>query len=266
MAETYSPPVRCTTTDAVATITLDQSAQLNALTTDAKRELLALLLAAAADDAIRAVVLTGSGRAFCAGQDLAEHANALAADPGAAFDTVTEHYNPIVASLAGMPKPVVAAINGVCAGAGIGFALACDYRVAARSAKFSAAFAGVGLTADSGLSWSLQRAVGASRASAMLMLGRPFGAEEAASTGVVHEVVDDIELESRATAVATQLANGPTLAFAAMKTALRRAASMSLEDTLAMEAQLQSGLALSSDHQSAVQAFMNKSRPQFEGR
>ncbi len=140
---------------AVATVTVTRPEQMNSLTTAAKDGLLEALREVADDRSVRAVVLSGSGRAFCAGQDLAEHAEALAADPEHAFDTVERHYAPIVQSLSTMPKPVIASINGTCAGAGIGFALACDLRIAAAGVKFAPAFTGIGLTADSGLSATL---------------------------------------------------------------------------------------------------------------
>src|SRR6266404_3701445 len=163
--------------DAVGVITL----RAPALSWRAKGQLLAGLRQMSGDDAVRAVVLTGSGRVFCAGQDLAEHAAALDADPASAFETLALHYHPIVLALTAMPKPVVAAINGSCAGAGISLALACDIRVCSRAAKFATAFTGIGLTFDSGLSATLTRAVGAARASELILLAEPFTALQALS-------------------------------------------------------------------------------------
>ena len=136
------------------------------------------------------MVLTGAGRAFCAGQDLAEHAATLDDDPATAFATIEEHYTPIVNVLTTMPKPVLAAINGTCVGAGLGLALACDLRIAAAGARLATAFTAIGLTCDSGLSATLVRAVGAARASELILLGEPFTVEQAAEWGLVSQVVD----------------------------------------------------------------------------
>src|SRR3984957_13656768 len=157
-------------TDAVGVVTM----RTPALSLAAKEQLLAGLRRLSGDDAVRAVVLTGTGRVFCAGQDLGEHAAALDADPATAFDTLAEHYNPIVLALTAMPKPVIAAVNGTCAGAGISLALACDLRGWSAAAKFATAFTGIGLTFDSGLSATLTRAVGTARASELILLGEPF--------------------------------------------------------------------------------------------
>ncbi|WP_162182668.1 enoyl-CoA hydratase/isomerase family protein, partial [Actinoalloteichus caeruleus] len=146
--------------ESVATITLNRPERGNALTTELKRELVAAVRRVGSDEAVRAVVLTGNGPAFCVGQDLAEHAETLRTRPDEAFDTVSAHYNPIVHGLATMPKPVLASINGSCAGAGLGFALACDLRIAVSDARFRTAFTGIGLTCDSGVSASLARAIG----------------------------------------------------------------------------------------------------------
>ena len=170
---------------AVATITLNRPDRGNGLTTELKERLLDALAKVGDDPSVRAVVLSGSGRAFCVGQDLGEHADALRSDASTAFETVERHYNPIVTLLAGMPKPVIAAINGACVGAGLGFALACDLRIAADTAKFGTAFTGIGLTCDSGLSATLALAVGAARASELVLLGDPFSAEQALAWGLV---------------------------------------------------------------------------------
>jgi 2-(1,2-epoxy-1,2-dihydrophenyl)acetyl-CoA isomerase len=258
-------PVRVEIAAGVATVTVARPEQANSLTTAAKEALLAALEGVAGDEAVRAVVLTGSGRAFCAGQDLAEHAKALSEDPVHAFDTVLKHYNPIVQSLSTMPKPVIAAINGTCAGAGMGFALACDLRLAASGAKFAPAFAGIGLTADSGLSATLPRAIGWSRAMGLLLLGTVIDADEALRIGLVHEVVPADELPARVSALAERLAAGPTKAYAALKVALWYSVSAQLTDVLQLEGELQKRLASTADHQRAVQAFLEKRRPDFTG-
>lgn len=237
-----------------------------ALTRKAKEQLLAGLRRLSGDDSVRAVVLTGTGRVFCAGQDLAEHAAALDADPASAFETLALHYHPIVLALTGMPKPVVAAINGACAGAGISLALACDIRVCAETAKFATAFTGIGLTFDSGLSATLARAVGAARASELILLGEPFTAQEALEWGLVGRLADPGSVLSEAMELAARLAAGPTLAYAEAKKAIQAAALPALPGVLAAEQAAQSRLGLTADHKGAVAAFLAKQRPEFHGR
>ncbi|EFL02469.1 LOW QUALITY PROTEIN: 2-ketocyclohexanecarboxyl-CoA hydrolase, partial [Streptomyces sp. SPB78] len=180
-------------TDALATITLNRPDAMNALDTATKEALRDALQNAAADPGVRAVLLTATGRAFCVGQDLKEHVANLQRDretgDGGTMSTVREHYNPIVRAITAMPKPVVAGVNGVAAGAGFGFALAADYRVVADTATFNTSFAGVALTADSGLSFTLQRAVGHSRASDWLLFPRNISAREAYELGLVNRLV-----------------------------------------------------------------------------
>jgi len=207
---TTDSTVRYAVSGAVATITLNRPGSANALDRRLKEELLAALRAADNDDNVRAVVLTGAGKAFCVGQDLDEHAEALHADRGSALDTVREHYNPITTLLAELAKPVIAAVNGPCVGAGLGFALAADLRVAASSAKFGTAFTGIGFASDSGLSASLVRAVGSSRASELFLLGEMIPAQRALDWGLVYRVVDPEALPDAAADLADQLANGPT--------------------------------------------------------
>jgi 2-(1,2-epoxy-1,2-dihydrophenyl)acetyl-CoA isomerase len=259
-------PVASSREGSVVTVCISRPEQANSLTVEAKQALLGHLREAAGDPGVRAVVLTGEGRAFCAGQDLAEHARALDEGAAQAFETVPAHYAPAVRLLAGMPKPVVAAVNGSCAGAGLGLALACDLRVAAEGARFATAFTGIGLAADSGLSATLARAVGWSRAMGMLMLGEVLDATEALRAGLVHEVVPGAQLASHVAALAARLASGPTRAFAALKKAMWASASMSLDEVLALEGELQAALATTADHRNAVDAFLQKRAPRFEGR
>jgi 2-(1,2-epoxy-1,2-dihydrophenyl)acetyl-CoA isomerase len=254
--------VAYTADGAVATITM----RTPSLGLDAKQALLAAVTRAGADDAIRAVVLTGTGRVFTAGQDLREHADALReAGPGA-FDTIAAHYNPLVTALTTMAKPVLAAINGTCAGAGLGLALACDLRIAASEARFTTAFTGIGLTPDSGLSASLSRAIGTARASELIMLAAPFTAEEALSWGIVGRIVPAGDLATTAREVAAGLAAGPTLAYATAKRAIRQAWAASWPDVLTAEARDQAALGATADHRGAVDAFLGKQRPEFTGR
>ena len=246
---------------AVATITM----RTPSLGLAAKQLLLTAVTEAAGDDGVRAVVLTGTGRVFTAGQDLREHADALreAAD---AFDTIAVHYNPLITALATMAKPVLAAINGTCAGAGLGLALACDLRIAAQGARFSTAFTGIGLTPDSGLSASLARAVGTARASELILLSTPFTAEDALSWGIVGRLVPAADLAATAGEVAAGLAAGPTLAYAAAKRAIRQAWASPWPDVLAAEARDQATLGATADHRGAVDAFLAKRPPEFRGR
>jgi 2-(1,2-epoxy-1,2-dihydrophenyl)acetyl-CoA isomerase len=242
----------------VATITMAGPA----LTTRVKTGLVDAIAQVSADSEVRAVVLTGTRKAFSVGQDLVEHAAALREDATHAFDTVEQHYNQIVLGLATMPKPVIAAINGLCVGAGMGFALACDMRIASAHAKFGTAFTAIGLTCDSGLSVTLARAVGAARASELVFRANTFSAEEALTWGIVGQVVEPENLAAETTALATKLANGPTLAYAEVK----RAMAVPLAEALAAEGAAQARLGVTEDHQNAVAAFLAKETPKFSGR
>jgi 2-(1,2-epoxy-1,2-dihydrophenyl)acetyl-CoA isomerase len=255
-------PVTYRVAGAVATITMTTPA----LKLAAKQALLAAAGRAGDDEDVRAVVLTGSGRVFSAGQDLGEHAEALRERGADAFDTIGAHYNPLITRLATMPKPVLAAVNGACAGAGLGIALACDLRIAAAGARFTTAFTGIGLTPDSGLSAALARAVGTARASELIMLAAPFTAEEALSWGLVGRVVPAEELAAAAGELATLLAGGPTQAYATAKRAIRNAWAAPWQEVLAAEARDQAALGATADHRGAVDAFLAKRRPQFTGR
>jgi 2-(1,2-epoxy-1,2-dihydrophenyl)acetyl-CoA isomerase len=251
--------------DAVATITLNRPAARNALTAETKAALLDTLRRCGSDPAIRSVVLTGAGQAFCAGQDLREHAD-LMASGGAPLDTVRQHYNPIVTLITTMRKPVIAALPGVAAGAGASLAFACDFRIAARRASFLMAFARVGLSADSGASWTLQRLVGTARAAELLMLAEPITADQALAIGLLTKLVDDDALVGEVRELAVRLAAGPTAAYAAIKESLLYAAEHGLGDSLEKEAELQAKLGQTHDHRAATAAFLNKAQPVYEGR
>ena len=248
--------------DGIATITLQRPGLSHQLRT----ELLGVVRDVAADESVRAVLLTGTGRAFCVGQDLAEHIESLRGNAATSLNVVVDQYNPLIMALAGLRVPVVVGINGACAGAGLGIALAGDLRVAAAGAKFTTAFAGVGLSSDSGLASRLVHAVGGSRAAELLLTPDPFTAETAAQWGLVHRVVEPEQVLPEARALAERLAAGPTAAFRAIKTVLATAATDSLEDTLALEAELQSQLGTTADHREAVEAFLEKRAPKFTGR
>jgi len=250
---------------AVATITINRPAARNALTAETKAALLDAVRAASGSEAVRAVVLTGAGPAFCSGQDLREHAELLAAG-AAPLETVRRHYNPIIETITGMPKPVVAALPGVAAGAGASLAFACDFRIAAASASFLMAFARVGLGADSGASWTLPRLVGLARAAELLMLAEPIGSAAALGLGLLTTVVPDEELPAAAAAFAARLAAGPTLAYAAIRESLLYASSHGLAESLEKEADLQVRLGESADHRAATEAFLRKEAPVYRGR
>jgi 2-(1,2-epoxy-1,2-dihydrophenyl)acetyl-CoA isomerase len=257
--------------DGLATITLNRPEAMNALNIEAKEALRDAVRSAAGDDAVRAVLLTAAGdRAFCVGQDLKEHIGLLASDResggGRTMTTVREHYNPIVRALAGAAKPVVAGVNGVAAGAGFGFALAADYRVVADTAAFNTSFAGVALTADSGVSWTLPRVVGPGRAADLLLFPRSITAQEAYELGIANRVVPVADLRAEAETVARALAEGPTVAYAALKESMAYGLTHSLSETLDKEDELQTRAGASQDHAIAVRAFVNKEKPKYLGR
>ena len=252
--------------DAVATVTLNRPDAMNALDGELKVALRDTLAQVAEDDAVRAVLLTGAGRAFCVGQDLAEHARNLESGSDAVWATVPEHYTPIASLLATMPKPVVAAVNGTAAGAGAAFAFACDFRVAADTAKLTMAFSAVGLSADSGSSWSLPRLVGLAKAKELLMLGPTLTAAQAYELGLLTEVVPADQVTTRARELAGRLAQGPTLALGAIRQALAYSAGHGLAESLAFEQQMMELTGSSDDHVGAVESFLQKQTPVFEGR
>jgi 2-(1,2-epoxy-1,2-dihydrophenyl)acetyl-CoA isomerase len=245
----------------VATLTLLRPGLSHALRTD----LLAAVRDVAADESVRAVLVTGTGRAFCVGQDLAEHVDSLRGNAATSLSVVEDEYNPLILALAALRVPVVVGINGACAGAGLGIALAGDLRVAAAGAKFTTAFTGIGLSSDSALAARLVHCVGVSRASQLLLLPEPFLAETAEQWGLVHRVVPAEQVQEEARSLATRLAQGPTAAYRAVKTVLATAATDSLEDTLALEARLQTSLGATADHKEAVEAFLAKRAPEFTG-
>ncbi|MGW1161629.1 2-cyclohexenylcarbonyl CoA isomerase [Streptomyces sp. NPDC002513] len=257
--------------DGLATITLNRPEAMNAMNIAAKVALRDAAQEAADDGAVRAILLTAAGeRAFCVGQDLKEHIGLLQArDAGSdagVMSTVREHYNPIVRALTGAAKPVVAAVNGVAAGAGFGFALAADYRIVADTAAFTTSFADVALTADSGISWTLPRIVGASRAADLLLFPRSISAQQAFEWGIANRLVPQAELRAEAEKTARALAEGPTLAYAALKESLAYGLSHSLDESLEKEDELQTRAGASQDHRIAVQAFVNKEKPVYLGR
>jgi 2-(1,2-epoxy-1,2-dihydrophenyl)acetyl-CoA isomerase len=259
-------PVRYEQDGGLATITFNRPDAMNALDTATKEALRTAVVQAAEDSTVRCVLLTGTGRAFCVGQDLREHIGLLRAGDESLWRTVPEHYNPVAKTLATMPKPVVAALNGVAAGAGASIAMAADIRVVAESAGFNLAFAGIALSCDTGSSWWLPRLVGMAKAKELLMMPRTVKAEEALRLGLATEVVPDDKLTERALEVARMLADGPTQAYAALRQSVVYAASHDLESSLDREAELMALTGGTADHHEAVDAFVAKRKPDFSGR
>jgi len=256
------PTVRLEVEDAIATITLDRPAALNALTVPMKQELLAALRAAEGNAAVRAVIFTGTGRAFCAGQDLHERLQPDAAPLGV---ELRERYNPIVREMRSMGKPIVGAINGVAAGAGASLAFACDIRIAAEGASFALAFGRVGLVPDTGATWLLPRLVGGSRAAQIAVLNTALSAADALAIGLVAAVVPADALTDAAREMAGRLAAGAPIALALTKQALHAAWERDFEGALELEANLQDRAGRSADHAEGIAAFMAKRPPRFSG-
>ena len=254
--------VRYEVADAIATITLDRPDALNALTVPMKRELLAALRRARRDRDVRAVVLTGAGRAFCAGQDLKER---LEPDAAPLAVEVRERYNPIIAAMRAMEQPIVGAINGVAAGAGASLAFACDLRVAAETATFVLAFGRIGLVPDSGATWFLPRLVGPAKAAELALLGESLSATEAERFGLVARVVAADAVAGEARAIAERLAALAPRALALTKRALQRSWSVDLHAALEDEAYRQGIAGATADHAEGLTAFLEKRPPRFTG-
>lgn len=260
---TGSDTVQYAFADGVATLTFNRPDKMNAFTDAMLHALLKGLRACERDAAVRAIVLTGAGRAFTAGQDLSDVQDR---GHGLSFkDHLEATYNKIIRALRSVEKPVIAGVNGVAAGAGASIAFACDIRLAAESAKFATAFGLVGLVPDSGATWFLPRFLGYARAYELYATGGRLTAAEAHAAGIVNHVVPDAELADRTAALAGQLANGPTKAFGLTKRAMNRAAAGSLDDALDYEAHLQQIAGLTADHGEGVRAFLEKRPPRFTG-
>ena len=248
--------------DGIARITLNRPDRLNSFTKAMHGELRDAL--ASLGDA-RVVILTGAGRGFCAGQDLNDRAVA----PGEAVDlgeTVEASWNPLIRTLAALPQPVIARVNGVAAGAGANIALACDLVVAARSAKFIQSFAALGLIPDSGGSWHLPRLVGQARALGLALTGEPLAAEQAAEWGLIWKCVDDDALDTETDALAAKLAALPPLGLAAIKSIIRTSGSRTLDEELDLQRDEMRRLGFTADYREGVAAFLEKRPARFEGR
>ena len=250
---------------AIARITLNRPDKLNSFNVAMHRELREALASAARPE-IRVVVLTGAGRGFCAGQDLADAVMATGTEPADLGETVGTWYSPLVRAIRALDKPVIAAVNGVAAGAGCNVALACDLVVATRSASFIQPFCRLGLVPDAGGTWALPRLVGAARAAGLAMLGDKLPAEQAAAWGLIWKCVDDASFAGEIDAMAAQLAIAATKGLALTKRALQASGQHSLDEQLDMERDLQRELGHSADYAEGVSAFLAKRAPHFTGR
>ena len=249
----------------LATITLNAPDRLNAVSRKMIAELKLCWEELAADASVRAVLLTGAGRGFCAGADLADPDREASAtsDAGAALD---KFFNPVICAMRALPKPIVSAVNGVAAGVGMSFALASDVAVAGKSASFLQAFARIGLLPDGGSTWFLPRMVGDARARGLAMLAPQITAQQAKDWGLIWDVVEDAELMPKATEIARKLADGPTLALARIKEALNQAAGNDLSAQLDLERDSQRVLGKTEDFKEGVAAFLTKRKADFKGK
>lgn len=252
----------------VLTLTLNRPQRLNAMSQPLITAVIAEIARARDDAAVRSVLITGTGRGFCAGADLAgTGTGAVGADGKPDLGAVMERlYNPMIRAIRDLPKPVIAAVNGVAAGGGANLALACDIVLAARSARFDQAFVRISLIPDLGGTWFLPHTVGDARARALAMLGSSVPAEEAVRMGMVWQVVDDAALMDEATKLARRLAAGPTLSYAAIKKAMNAAGTNSLDQQLDLERDAQRELGRSADFKEGVAAFLAKRPANFTGR
>jgi 2-(1,2-epoxy-1,2-dihydrophenyl)acetyl-CoA isomerase len=259
------PDILWSTADGVATITLNRPEVLNSFTRSMARELCDALSRAGGDDTIRAVVLTGAGRGFCAGQDLAEAAPPDRPMPDLG-DIVRDSYNPVIRAIRRLEKPVVCAVNGVAAGAGANLAFACDIVFASSVATFVQSFARIGVIPDSGGTFILPRIVGLHRATVMTMLADKMSAEQARDWGLVYMVVESDALVATATGTARQLATQPTRAFGLIKRGFNRSLGIDLDAQLDFEEELQREAGQTADYAEGVHAFLEKRKPIFTGR
>lgn len=249
----------------VAWLTLNRPERLNSFNGEMHEELREALDIIQADESLRCLVLTGKGGAFCAGQDLNDR-RFDPDNPPDLGDSLTHNYNPLIRAITTLEMPVICAMNGVAAGAGVGLVLACDIVLAARSAHFVFSFARVGLGLDSALSWHLPRLAGISRARALALLGEKLAAEKAEQWGLVWRCVEDTRLVEEARTMAEAFATRPTRGLAIIKKELLAAAGNSLEEQLALEAELQRAAGRTEDYREGVLAFLEKRKPSFKGR
>jgi 2-(1,2-epoxy-1,2-dihydrophenyl)acetyl-CoA isomerase len=259
-------PILVSPDSGVLSITLNRPEKLNAFNPEMHKALRQALEQARDDAAVRALLITGAGRGFCAGQDLSErtvHADSAPIDLSVSLGS---NYNPLVRRLRELPKPIVCAVNGVAAGAGANIALACDLVLAARSASFVQSFSRLGLVPDSGGTFFLPRLIGSARAMGLALLGEKLSAEDAERWGLIWKAVDDGQLLSEATAIARTLAAGPTKAYGLIKKALYASGGNSLDAQLDLERDLQREAGFSHDYREGVAAFVQKRKPDYKGK
>jgi 2-(1,2-epoxy-1,2-dihydrophenyl)acetyl-CoA isomerase len=249
----------------VARLTLNRPARLNSFIVAMHEEVRDALAQVAADRSVRVLVLTGAGRAFCAGQDLADRSVAPGAAPPDLGESIERYYGPLVLALRRLPIPVLCAVNGAAAGAGANIALACDIVIAARSASFLEAFCKLGLLPDTGGTYFLPRLLGQARATGLAMLGDKLSAEQAAAWGLIWKCVDDDQLAAETEAMARHFASAPTLGLARTKQALQASGLNTLEQQLDLERDGMRELGLSADYREGVAAFLEKRAPRFVG-
>lgn len=250
----------------VAVITLNRPKQLNSFNPEMHKALKRALKQAEADDSVRAVLLTGAGRGFCAGQDLNDRNVNSGAEMPDLGESIEKYYNPLIKQISNMPKPVIAAVNGVAAGAGANIAFACDIVFAAQSASFIQAFCKIGLVPDSGGTWVLPRLIGSARAKALILLGDKVTASQAQEWGMIWQCVEDEALIETAMSVANHLATQPTKGLGFIKHALNHSSENSLEDQLNMEKDLQRLAGQTDDYREGIAAFFDKRAPEFKGK
>lgn len=263
---TASPPVLTTLSAHVLHITLNRPDRLNAFNEAMHLGLRESMERARTDGDVRAVLLTGAGKGFCAGQDLGDRDPSKMTGPPDLGATVDAFYNPLLRSMRALEKPIVCAVNGVAAGAGANIALSCDIVLAGRSVRFIQAFSKIGLVPDSGGTWLLPRLVGEARAKALTLLAVPIDAETAERWGMIWRAVADDELMAEATRIAESLAAGPTFGLGLTKRALQAAQDNSHTDQLDLERDLQRLAGRSADYAEGVAAFLAKRSPAFTGR
>jgi 2-(1,2-epoxy-1,2-dihydrophenyl)acetyl-CoA isomerase len=249
-----------------ARLTLNRPDRLNSFTVEMHREVAEAMTRVERDDSIRVLLITGAGRGFCAGQDLADRAVVPGAQGVDLGESLENRYNPLIRRLVELPKPVVCAVNGVAAGAGANIALAADIVLAAKSAKFVQSFSNLGLVPDSGGTWILPRLVGHARALGLALTGDAITAEMAENWGLIWRAVDDDQLMGAAGELVERLACGPTRGYAAIKMAMRRSWLASLNEQLDLERDLMRELGYSNDFREGVTAFTEKRKPKFTGR